>query len=191
MTVQKMADQAALLSYRADEFIKNDEGAYVDEAADYLTIFLAAFNEANREAARKLGRPTFTKSITPTDRRYSLSKLDPPYGQIHRVEDPTYHTRVSFIFVAADVIEFRSDETVLITYNCMPDELVNLTDEPEFDEAQVDPMLYISLAVARVFQSERKMDTASPWEAKFYEKLSKVGHAGAGTVRRVLRRRFR
>lgn len=191
MNVGAMCVLAAQLSDRSDEYVKNDEGAYEEEAALYRAVFLSAMNEAYREAAKKLGMPLRKVTVTPVSYRVSFKNFDPPYVQIIRIEDAVSRKPEVFKFVNAQEIEVFTERSLTITYIYLPDELVLDTDEPEFADSLVDPMLYVYKAVAEVYRSERKNDTAAPWDGKYFEKLSKVRAYPAGALRRVPRRRFR
>ena len=68
----------------------------------------------------------------------------------------------------------KAGEVVLLHYHYLPSRLAEEADEPVFPEAQVDPMLYISLATARLWQSERKMSAAQPWLSEYYRKLREL-----------------
>ena len=65
-------------------------------------------------------------------------------------------------------------------------------DEPIFPESMVDPSVYIALAVARVWQSERKTGAAQMWLNEYYQKLRSLrGSIRSGVRRRLPRTLFR
>jgi hypothetical protein len=194
MKVDAMLAAAAQHSNRSDEFVKDDTtGEYVDEVLDWYEIFMNAFNEAYGEAAKKLGTPIQTDTLTPDEHgRILLTGLTKEPAQIRRVADADSDASVAFNFISQQEIEVFVIRPVKITYNYLPTRLALETDEPIFPEESVDPMLYVFLAAARVYQSERKFDAATVYLNQYYEKLGKVRHVGAaGSGRRVPRRRFR
>ena len=74
----------------------------------------------------------------------------------------------------------------------MPDPLEGLNDEPVFSDAIVDPALYVALAVARMWQSEKKMDFFMQWYNQYREHLRNVrGTMKALSKMRIPRRLFR
>ena len=192
MTVQEMCNQAALFSNRSDEYIKNDDGEYEDEALNYDTIFKAAINEAYHTAARKLGIPAYEEVVAPENQRIALpTALSYPVSSLKRVMNSDGTRDIAFNFISRDEIEVFTDDDVLIRYSYLPDKLENATDEPEFPEEAVPSELYIFLAAARVYQAENKAKSADPWIAQYYDKLGRIRHIGSGSVRRAPRRRFR
>ena len=191
MTVLDMCKKAALLSERDDEFVPDDSGKYVEEAARYREIFIDAFNEAQSEVARKLGVPIATVTITPENNRVSFADMDPPMIRIRRLEDAEHHSIVGYVTITEGLIEVCGTRPLKVFYNHLPNPMALDTDKPHFPDETADPMLYINLAVARVYQSERKNDTAAPWEARYYEKLRQVKTVGSGKTRRIPKRIFR
>lgn len=186
--------KAALYSERDDEYptaAPATVAEYVDEAARYREIFVDAANDAYIEAAKKLGIPLEEAEVTPVDGRIALTGIDPLPIRIRRVEDAEAHYVVGYYKITEQEIAVTATRPVRIIYNYAPDPLVEDDDEPIFPDAQVDPLLYVFLAVARVYQSERKNDTAAPWEARYYDKLNKVKPVGSGKTRRLPRRDFR
>lgn len=194
MNLFDICRKAAVYSERDDEYpteAPDTLAEYVDEAKRYREIFVDAANEAYIEAAKKLGIPLEEAEIAPVDGRIDLTAITPAPLRIRRIEDSEGHYVVGYYKITEQEIAVSATRPVRIIYNYAPDKLVDDGDEPEFPEEQVDPLLYVFLAVARVYQSERKNDTAAPWEGRYYDKLDKVKPVASGKTRRLPRRSFR
>jgi hypothetical protein len=86
----------------------------------------------------------------------------------------------------------HSGEKLILHYHYLPEPLAKEYDEPIFPESLVDPSVYIALAVARVWQSERKMGAAQMWLNEYYQKLRSLrGSVRSGVRRRLPRTLFR
>lgn len=194
MNVFDMCHKAAVYSERDDEYPATAPATveeYVDEAARYREIFLDAINDAQKEAAIKLGVPIEEAIITPVEGRIDLTTIDPLPLRIRRIEDQVGFYPVGYYKITEQEIAVNATKPVRIIYTYAPAKLVDDDEEPMFPEGQVDPLVYVFLAVARVYQSERKNETAAPWEGRYYDKLNKVKPMASGKTRRLPRRNFR
>lgn len=193
MTVIDMCNQAALLSDRSDEFVKETgETEFADDALTIYNVFLAAINEAYRAVSKKLACPVKVTTITiPSTKLVDLSALDPPAYQVRAVlsSDQTY--KIPYRLIDRNTMEMMTDGSMVLVYHYLPDALTEESDEPTFPEAQADPMIYISLAVSRIYESEKKFDNAVRWKNEYYNQLNAVTSFQGGGVRRVARRAFR
>ena len=196
MTLDEMCMAAARYSDRYDEFEKNDEGAYEDDAQHYFNVFRDAINEAYMAVSREYAMPDTREQITVEENgRIDLLSLDPVVCSVQDVlnADETanipYNFRTKYELELAGVSE---GDTVTVVYHYLPDKLEKLKDEPIFTDGVVDPMVYISLAVARMWQSEKKFDYANQWLQQYFSLLRGIKSSLAGRgKRRIPRRMFR
>lgn len=200
MNLKQMCDIAARYSDRADEFYltETEEGSmeYQEEALLSFRIFRDAINEAYFEVARKRLLPdAFVKVETGIRGVIDLSALYPAVHTVVEVLDEPGETPMDFLFqtrFSLRVPDADAGKTVILHYHYLPDPLVTLWDEPVFPEAVVDPMVYISLAVARIWQSERKLNQYQVWMSEYYQKLRAVRPTMRdGRARRIPRGRTR
>lgn len=193
MTLDQMCQQAARLSDRYDEFEKVDK-KYEDEALHYFNVFRDAINEAYRAAARDYVKPdVYAEVVVGEDGLVDLSELDPLPQHIKNVLDATRTKAVVYAFRTKFELWVQAPEgtTVLLYYNYLPDALTGYSDEPIFPESVVDPMVYISLAVSRIWKSEKKMQLADSWMAEHYKLLRELKTDMRGAGRRIPRRTWR
>lgn len=189
MNMREIMEGAARLSNRDDEFIIEDGASdYEDEALKYKLVFTSAVNEAQREAAKRLGRPVERQLVTPEDGLIHLDELDPVVVQFKYIRDATDTFLLASEFVDAETIRVYVNDPVTIVYTAMPDVMESLSDEPFFPPEVVPEELYMFLAAARVYQSERKESSAQVWMGQYYDALRRIRPFGAGTSRRVPRR---
>lgn len=199
MTLDQMCQSAARYADRYDEFEKteNEDGrmVYEDDALHYFNVFRDAINEAYFEVARNYGRPDAYKLLTvPEDGIVSLADLDPQPYAIKRVLDESREKDIEFRFQTRYelYIPNREGQTVTLLYQYLPDRLTTYGDEPIFPESQVDAMVYISLAVAQIWLSEKKTDLYNTWMNKYYMLLKQVRSSLMSRSRsRIPRRAFR
>ena len=195
MTLDEMCIAAARHADRYDEMEKVD-GVYEDDAEHYFNVFRDAINEAYFEISRNYGKPDMYKTIVvPSDGIIDLTSLDPvPYAVLNLYDSDRknmvlFHFNTRFEIVPEDV---SSGTSVVLYYQYHPDRLEALTDEPIFPESIVDPMVYISLAVARIWLSEKKIDLFNTWMNQYYAYLREINATMRKShSRRIPRRVFR
>lgn len=204
MTLDEMCIAAARYSDRYDEFEKSivtdDTGReverYDDDALVYFNIFRDAINEAYMSVSRMYTMPNiYTAVRVGRDGTIDLSGVEPMVYEIKDVLNATRTASVAYEFQTKYVIAIKNaspGEEVQIYYHYIPERLESYTDEPIFSEAIVDPMVYICLAVARIWQSEKKFDYANQWLQQYYMLLREIKSTLANRAdRRIPRRRFR
>lgn len=197
MTLDEMCMMAARFSDRYDEFEKNDEDEYEDDALHYFNVFRDGINEAYRDVSRLQAMPdTYTFSKVAGDGTIDLSAVVPQVYGLKEVFVENKAGVVGYIFETKYKIKVTRGATpgddVLLYYHYIPDPLEELSDEPVFTDALVDPMLYVSLAVARMWQSEKKTEFFMMWYNQYREHLRNVrGTMKSLSKRRIPRRLFR
>ena len=193
MNLGGMCAVAARYSDRYDEYVKGREegGAFEEEALHWFHLFRDAVNEAYFEISRSRLHPERrVECVLPADRRIDLMKMEPEVCSVSGVYRADGTTDVEFQFVnryEIRVVGAGAGETVLVAYQYLPERLEKEEDEPVFPESLADPMVYVSLAVARVWQSERKYAAAQPWLNGYYQKLREL-RPGVLPRKRALRR---
>lgn len=199
MTLDEMCMTAARYSDRYDEFEKtivDDREVYEDDAGHYFNVFRDAINEAYMAVSREYAMPN---TIVPTKAgEEGILDLTAVFPLVHTVQDvlnATETANVPYTFRTKYELQLdgvQKGEMVNLKYHYLPDRLERLNDEPIFSEAVVDPMVYISLAVARIWQSEKKFDYANQWMQQYYAHLRAVKNGMSDrSRRRIPRRRFR
>lgn len=175
MNLGRMCEAAARYSDRYDEFVKADGGDYEGEALHWFNIFRDAVNEAYFEIARCVREPEMKQEIRLDESRViDLSKMEPEAVAVIGVYRPDGLTEAEFVFRQRRMIEVRgarAGETVILRWQYLPNRLEKESDEPVFSEALADPMIYIALATARIWQSERRMSDAQIWINEYYRRL--------------------
>jgi len=175
MNLGRMCEAAARYSDRYDEFVKTDGGDYEGEALHWFNIFRDAVNEAYFEIARCVREPEMKQEIRLDESRViDLSKMEPEAVAVIGVYRPDGLTEAEFVFRQRRMIEVRgarAGETVILRWQYLPNRLEKESDEPMFSEALADPMIYIALATARIWQSERRMSDAQIWINEYYRRL--------------------
>jgi len=182
MNLGRMCEAAARHSDRNDEYIKtvNSDGvqAFEGEALHWFELFRDAVNEAYFEVSRsRLTPETRVECVLPEDRVIDMSRMEPALCSVCGVYRSDGQTGVEFVFCSRTAIRVQGaqpGEQVIVQYHYLPERLENEYDEPIFSESMVDPSVYIALAVARVWQSERKMGPAQMWLSEYYQKLRSV-----------------
>lgn len=195
MTLDEMCISAARYSDRYDEFEKND-GEYEDDALMYFNVFKDAINEAYMAVSREFAAPDTYKQVAVSDKlTVDLSALEPAVYAIKDVLNANQTAAVSYTFETKYVLKVsgvNAGDTVTLFYHYIPDRLENLNDEPIFTEAVVDPMVYICLAVARIWMSEKKFDYANQWLSQYYTMLKSIRSSlKSRGAQRIPRRSFR
>lgn len=200
MTLDEMCMMAARLSDRYDEFEKteNDDGkmVYQDDALHYFNIFRDAINEAYFEVARTRCEPdVYAEAEVDEEGKINLEFLYPLPYSVKNLLNQTKKVAVGFDFETKFVLSVTGanpGDTVVVHYSYLPYRLEDLNDEPIYPESVVDPQVYVSLAVARIWQSEKKLTLYESWMADYRTKLYGVRPTmKGGNLRRVPRGRFR
>lgn len=200
MTLKEMCEMAARYSDRYDEFEKTENSAgklvYEDDALHYFNVFRDAINEAYFEVSRMRMLPdTYAETVVPADRQIDLSYAYPLPYMLKNVLSADRSAAIAFQFVTRMAIEItgaQAGDTVTLYYYYMPDRLEYESDEPIFPESVVDPMVYVTLAVARMWQSEKKMANYQTWMGEYLRKLKGVQSSMKNsTARRIPRLRMR
>lgn len=196
MTLDQMCISASRYSDRYDEFEKNDEGEYEDDALNYFNVFKDAINEAYMAISRNYAKPD-NRELVPVDEncQIDLEDLEYPVFFVKGVFDETGTISYEYNFDTKYIMNVegvKPGSIVSVFYHYMPDRLEKLKDEPVFTEAVADPMIYISLAVARIWMSEKKFEYAQQWMQQYYMLLKDVNASLKSRIdRRIPRRRFR
>jgi len=175
MNVQEMCEAAARNTDRYDEFVL-EQGAedYEDDAAHYKKVFLDGINEAYFAASRQMLSPAKIQLVTvPDDQIIDLTTLDPPAFQIRALLNALKTENIPYFMIDRDHIQVTANAgaSVNVFYHHMPDRLVELDETPVFSAAAVDPEVYINMASARMWLSEKKPDLGQPWLQRFYNGL--------------------
>lgn len=200
MNLGEMCQMAARYSDRYDEYEKTEQAdgtsAFEGEALHWFNLFRDAVNEAYFDISRSRATPQKQVLTTvPEGGLLSLSDLRPEVCGVSGVFREDERTAVEFVFRNREQIEItgaRAGDRVCLRYHYLPNRLEKECDEPIFPESLADPSVYVTLAVARVWQSERRMAIAQEWMAEYYRKLRAVraGIRPAGK-RRMPRTLFR
>lgn len=196
MTLDEMCISAARYSDRYDEFEKNSKGEYEDDALQYFEVFRDAINEAYFSVARECMMPD--KYVVVRVGEDGLVDLRTVYPEVYAVKDVLdAHRATNLTYTFETKFEIMVEDTtpgdeVTLFYHFIPERLCELTDSPVFLESVVDPMVYICLAVSRMWMAEKKFDYAKQWLQQYYLLLNKVKNSMQSRAnRRIPRRRFR
>jgi len=178
MNLGRMCEAAARYSDRYDEYIKADGERFEGEALHWFNLFRDAVNEAYFEIARCLKQPQEQMNIElGAERVIDLTELEPEAAAFIGVYRVDGLTGIEFIFRTRQLIEVtgaKAGEKVMIRWQYLPARLEKERDEPVFPESMADPMIYIALATARVWQSERRMSDAQIWINEYYRRLREL-----------------
>lgn len=185
MTLDDMCIMAARYSDRYDEFEKTLDGDdsvaaedwYEDDALHYFNVFRDGINEAYREVSRLQAMPDIYVSVTVNEnQQVELSSITPGVYGVKDLLNENSTASVPYTFQTKYVLDVNVPEgtDLLLYYHYIPNDLVLLNDEPVFSEALVDPMVYICLAVARMWYSEKKFDFGNQWMSQYYSYLRNV-----------------
>ena len=200
MTLDEMCMMAARYSDRYDEFekTKNEQGkmVYQDDALHYFNIFRDAINEAYFEVARTRCEPdTYVETTVDENGQINLEYLSPQPYSLKNLLTVNRRQSISFDFETKFVLNVtgaKPGDTVCVYYNYMPERLDSLNDEPIFPESVVDPSVYVNLAVAKMWQSEKKLTLYQSWLNDYRTALYAVRPTmKGGNLRRLPRGRFR
>ena len=193
MNLDDMCIMAARYSDRYDEFEKNEDGEYEDDALHYFDVFRDGINEAYREVSRKMAMPdTYTSVKVDKNKQIALLDVYPSVFAVKELLNDQRTTSVQYTFSTKDVLDVSALPGTVCTlyYHYIPDDLMKFRDAPIFTEAQVDPMVDISLAVARMWQSEKKFEYADRWLSTYYTMLREVRNNMKDALRRRIPRRM-
>lgn len=184
MTLEEMCVMAARYSDRYDEFERTLDGEgnqaeayYEDDALHYFHVFRDAINEAYREISRLYAMPDRWQRLTVNSKgQIDLTTLEPGAYTIKSLLNEDSSGPVDYTFNTKFVLDVDAQPgtKVNLLYHYIPEDLEALDDEPIFTDAQADPMLYVSLAVSRVWFSEKKFDYGNQWMAQYAAHLRDV-----------------
>lgn len=175
---------AAVYTDRRDDFvtITNDKGKEVydpnDDPGIWFEAMKTSINTAYREVSRRLLMPD-RRSVQALGEggTIDLMTLLPGVQTVKAVYSADETQALAFDFVTKSKIRVRGmkeNDEVLLQYHYVPEALESLSDEPEFPESLVDPMVYIALACADLWRSERKTDIAQVWENRYFSMLGSI-----------------
>ncbi len=191
MTLNGLCEMAARLADRSDEFVKtidkNGNSVYQGEARILFRLFRDAINEAYGEIARAGLMPgRFLPVTMPEGGELNLDEVAPQAAALQGVWSNDRARQYAHRFVSRFTVrvpEAKPGEQILLHIHEIPAPLVAETDEPIFSDAAAEPMIYVSLAVARLWQAERRLAAAQTWMNEYYRLLRGVrsgsGHAAA------------
>ncbi len=179
MNLGGMCRMAARYSDRYDEYVKvegaDGEQVFEGEALHWFEVFRDAVNEAYFEVSRGRLTPQRRLEIEADENGViDLCQLQPEVCSVCGVYRADGMTEAEYVFEGRTVIRVlgvQRGDKVIVEYHFLPQRLMEEHDEPIFPESLADPSIYISLAVARVWQSERKMSAAQYWLSEYYQKL--------------------
>lgn len=185
MTLDNMCIMAARYADRYDEFEKTLEGGtstdpedwYEDDALHYFNVFRDAINEAYREVSRLQAMPDRYQTVTvDANQQVNLSSVTPGVYGIKQLLNADRTAPVDYTFSTKYVLDVNAQygDQLSMLYHYIPADLEDMDDEPVFTEAQVDPMLYVCMAVARMWYSEKKFDFGNQWMSQYYTYLRNV-----------------
>lgn len=184
MTLEEMCIMAARYSDRYDEFerVEDDtnrgEEAYEDDALHYFNVFRDGINEAYREVSRIQAMPdVYTKVSVNSKNQIDLQAIEPSVFGVKDLLNENQTANVAYTFSTKYILNVPSASPgtrLTLYYHYIPEDLELLNDEPIFTDAQVDPMVYVSLAVARMWYSEKKFDFGNQWMSQYYNFLRNV-----------------
>lgn len=197
MTLGDMCLMAARYADRYDEFVKSanaqGEAAYQGEALNMFNVMRDAINEAYAEISDGYLLPDRYEAVTP-DAEGLIDLTQSSENAISVIDVLTEDgRRLPFAFRTRFVLSIKGispGEGVRVRLRIQPERLKNEDDAPIFPDAAASPMIYVSLAVARLFQSERKFSDAQSWLLE-YRRLIRSVRSGARTKRRLPRPPFR
>lgn len=196
MTLDEMCISAARYSDRIDEFEKNEDGEYEDDALIYFEIFRDAINEAYMQVSREFALPDVYETVkVGVNGKVDLADLENEVFTVKDVLNSDKTSNLKYHFTTKYEIEVEGvskGDVVTIFYHYKPERLSSGGDEPIFSESTVDPMVYICLAVARIWMSEKKFDYANQWLQQYYMLIKGVKSGMKSRIdRRIPRGSFR
>lgn len=198
MNLENMCLMAARYADRGDELVKtagaDGTPAYRGEALVLFETLRGAINEAYAEIADGYLLYDARRNVTVGENgALDITAALPNAVSIIAVYAADGKTPLPFTFETrfiARVAGAESGESVCVRARLRPEKLENESDEPVFPESAADPMVYVSLAVARLFQSERKFADAQMWTGE-YRRLLRGVKPVARAHRHMPRRPFR
>jgi len=185
MTLDEMCIEAARYSDRYDEYERTLDGGdstdaedwYEDDALHYFNVFRDGINEAYREVARLQAMPDRYAPVTVDEnKQIDLSAITPGVYGIKNLLNADRTAAVSYTFSTKYVLDVNAQpgDVLQVYYHYVPDDLVGLNDVPVFTDAQVEPMVYICMAVARMWYSEKKFEYGNHWLSQYYSYLKAI-----------------
>ena len=192
MTLGDMVLMAARYTDRADEMVKTTQAdgtaAYTGHALSCFRLFRDAINEAYAEAASVCLAPERSETFpVPDNRVLDIGELIPDAAAVRAVFSADGQREIGFRFLSRFeiIVDALPGEAVQVRALVLPPPLENEEDEPVFPESAVEPMVYVSLAAARMWQSERQHAASQAWLGDYYRLLRRV-RSGAGDRRKCV-----
>ena len=185
MTLEEMCIEAARYSDRYDEFERTLDGDdsqeaedwYEDDALHYFNVFRDGINEAYREVSRLQAMPDrYTPVYVDRNRQVDLSSVNPAVYGIKNLLNSDKTAAVDYTFSTKYVLDVNAEPRAVLQlyYHYIPEDLTYLSDVPVFTDAQVEPMVYICMAVARMWYSEKKFEYGDRWMSQYYSYLKSI-----------------
>lgn len=185
MTLEDMCIEAARYSDRYDEFERTLDGDdsqeaedwYEDDALHYFNVFRDGINEAYREVARLQAAPDrYAPVYVNKNRQVDLLSVNPGVYGIKNLLNGDRTAAIDYTFSTKYVLDVNAEPgtTLQLYYHYIPEDLMYLSDTPVFTDAQVEPMVYICMAVARMWYSEKKFEYGDRWMSQYYSYLKSI-----------------
>lgn len=185
MTLEDMCIEAARYSDRYDEFERTLDGVdsqeaedwYEDDALHYFNVFRDGINEAYREVSRLQAMPDrYTPVYVDRNRQVDLSSVNPGVYGIKNLLNSDRTAAVGYTFSTKYMLDVNAEPRTMLQlyYHYIPEDLTYLSDVPVFTDAQVEPMVYICMAVARMWYSEKKFEYGDRWMSQYYSYLKSI-----------------
>lgn len=202
MTLDEMCRQVAVYTDRADDFVKitlpNGKQGYdpEDDPGMWFEAMKKSINTAYMEVARTILMPDrLEETALEEGGELDLADLDPAVLKFKKVwnADKTFAYQYDFLTKFRIKVQGGYEGLDVIAEYCYaPEPLEKFTDEPEFSEGLVDPMVYISLACADIWLMERKIQPSQEWRTRYYQMLNSVRKdVKSAEKSRIKRARFR
>ena len=118
----------------------------------------------------------YTTVTVNEDQQINLANVTPGVYGVKQLLNEAKTDAVAYTFDTKYIlnVEAAPDSELQLLYHYIPDDLVYLDNAPVFTESQVDPMLYVCMAVARMWYSEKKFDYGNQWMSQYYSYLRNV-----------------
>lgn len=185
MTLDEMCVAAARYADRYDEYERTLDGGtsveaedwYEDDALHYFNVFRDGINEAYREVSRLQAMPDrFEEVEVDENQQVDLLNITPGVYGVKQLLNEDKTAAVDYTFSTKYLLDTNCQPGTMLQmlYHYIPDNLEYLDDSPIFPESQVDPMVYICMAVARMWYSEKKFDFGNQWMSQYYTYLRNV-----------------
>lgn len=200
MNLRELCEKTAVYTDRRDDFVTIPDPANPDkqiydpddDPGIWFDAMKTSINTAYREAARRLLSPDIQIELELAENgEIDLIYLSPGVQTVKAVYTADGSAALPYDFVTKYRLRVRNGregDKVLLQYHYVPEPLEQLTDEPEFPESLVDPMVYISLAASDIWMLERKLEPAQAWQTKYYSLLSSLKRDMKNASKRRIRR---